>query len=115
MVYFSNQRIIFENKFILSLCLDSIKKFVIFGSWLFVALLRLKHVCWLRRFSEVVSEQRAATKENVQRKQARTEGEREDSDVEGSGSDSDDDDEDAVPYNPKNLPLGWDGKVKIEI
>lgn len=61
-----------------------------------------------------MSEQRAATKENVQRKQARTEGEREDSDVEGSGSDSDDDDEDAVPYNPKNLPLGWDGKVKIE-
>lgn len=83
-----------------------------FGSWIFLVLPHLKHVCCLRRFSEVVSEQRAATKENVQRKQARTEGEREDSDVEGSGSDSDDDDEDAVPYNPKNLPLGWDGKVK---
>ena len=24
----------------------------------------------------------------------------------------DDDDED-VPYNPKNLPLGWDGKVSF--
>lgn len=22
-----------------------------------------------------------------------------------------DDDDDDVPYNPKNLPLGWDGKV----
>ena len=26
-------------------------------------------------------------------------------------SDDSDDDQDAVPYNPKNLPLGWDGKV----
>ena len=32
------------------------------------------------RFAEVLSEQRAATKENVERKQARTEFEREDSD-----------------------------------
>ena len=29
----------------------------------------------------------------------------------GQGGESDDDD-DAVPYNPKNLPLGWDGKVR---
>ncbi|KAG8269235.1 Splicing factor 3A subunit 3 [Homalodisca vitripennis] len=62
------------------------------------------------RLSEVVSEQRMATKENVQRKQARTEGERDDSDAEASASDTDDEDEDGVPYNPKNLPLGWDGK-----
>ncbi len=27
-----------------------------------------------------------------------------------SDDDSDDDDDD-IPYNPKNLPLGWDGKV----
>ena len=27
-----------------------------------------------------------------------------------SEEDSDDDDND-IPYNPKNLPLGWDGKV----
>lgn len=53
-----------------------------------------------------------ATKENVQRKQARTDAERED-DEEEQFSDSDsDDDEDEVIYNPKNLPLGWDGKVK---
>lgn len=25
---------------------------------------------------------------------------------------SESEDEDAVPYNPKNLPLGWDGKVQ---
>ena len=24
---------------------------------------------------------------------------------------SDSEDEETVPYNPKNLPLGWDGKV----
>lgn len=62
------------------------------------------------RLADIVSEQRSATKENVQRKQARTEGEREDSDVEASDSDNEDDDADDVPYNPKNLPLGWDGK-----
>lgn len=64
----------------------------------------------LYRFAELISEQRSATKENVQRKQARTEGEREDSDAEASESDNEDDDADDVPYNPKNLPLGWDGK-----
>lgn len=64
----------------------------------------------LYRYAELVAEQRSATKENVQRKQARTEGEREDSDAEASESDGDEDDADDVPYNPKNLPLGWDGK-----
>lgn len=62
------------------------------------------------KLAELVSSQRNATKENVQRKQARTEGERGDSDVEASASESDDDDDNDVPYNPKNLPLGWDGK-----
>ncbi|WAR09079.1 SF3A3-like protein [Mya arenaria] len=61
------------------------------------------------RFSELLSEQRAATRENVIRKQARTGEEREESDDEDTMADSDDDDDD-VPYNPKNLPLGWDGK-----
>lgn len=62
------------------------------------------------RFIEVLGEQRAATRENVQRKQARTGEEREESDDENyDEEDSDDDDED-IPYNPKNLPLGWDGK-----
>ncbi|EDW51097.1 GM15455, partial [Drosophila sechellia] len=65
----------------------------------------------LYKYAELLSEQRAATKENVQRKQARTGGERDDSDVEASESDNEDDpDADDVPYNPKNLPLGWDGK-----
>uniref|UniRef100_A0A6M2DNM5 Putative splicing factor 3a subunit 3 n=1 Tax=Xenopsylla cheopis TaxID=163159 RepID=A0A6M2DNM5_XENCH len=62
------------------------------------------------KFSDILSEQRSATKENVQRKQARTEGERDDSDVEASASETDEDDADDVPHNPKNLPLGWDGK-----
>lgn len=62
------------------------------------------------RLAELVSEQRSATKENIQRKQARGEGEREDSEGEQSDSENDDEDADDVPYNPKNLPLGWDGK-----
>ena len=57
-------------------------------------------------------EQRLATKENVQRKQARTGTEREDENEEHF-SDSDSDEEEEVIYNPKNLPLGWDGKVGI--
>lgn len=61
--------------------------------------------------AEIVSPQRAATKENVQRKQARTDGERDDSENEESEEESVEDDADDVPYNPKNLPLGWDGKV----
>src|SRR4051794_384311 len=28
----------------------------------------------------------------------------------GLGVDSDDDDDDKPKYNPKNLPMGWDGK-----
>lgn len=62
------------------------------------------------RLVEVLSEQRQATKDNVQRKQARTEGEREDSDAEVSEEESEEEEEDDIPYNPKNLPLGWDGK-----
>ncbi|KAA0186137.1 hypothetical protein HAZT_HAZT000363 [Hyalella azteca] len=60
------------------------------------------------RLSEILAEQKEDTKENVQRKQARKDGE-EDEEDEASASDSDDE-EDEVPYNPKNLPLGWDGK-----
>lgn len=61
--------------------------------------------------AEIVAPQRAATKENVQRKQARTDGERDDSENEESEEEEVEDDADDVPYNPKNLPLGWDGKV----
>ncbi|KAI1294781.1 Splicing factor 3A subunit 3 [Halotydeus destructor] len=60
--------------------------------------------------SEILSETRQSTKENVQRKQARTAGEREDSDEEASQSESEEEDDSEVVYNPKNLPLGWDGK-----
>ena len=81
------------------------------------------------QLAEKLSEHRAATIENVQRRQARTLAEREeegDSDEEneigggggGGGAsgkaaaevpaEAEDDD---IPYNPKNLPLGWDGKV----
>ena len=37
--------------------------------------------------------------------------EREESDEERASADESDEDEDDIPYNPKNLPLGWDGKV----
>ncbi|XP_065214834.1 splicing factor 3A subunit 3 [Planococcus citri] len=75
---------------------------------------KLKEIALLEaqvyRFIELLSEQRSATKENVQRKQARIEGERGDSDNEVSASESEEEEEDDIPYNPKNLPLGWDGK-----
>ena len=64
---------------------------------------------------EMVSEQRNATKENVTRKQARglseLAGEEEDeSEAVGAMNLGRDDDDDDVPYNPKNLPLDWNGK-----
>lgn len=69
------------------------------------------------RLAEMLGEQRAATRDNVQRKQARTGGERDDDDDAAGGGmhepqsdDSDADDDNDIPYNPKNLPLGWDGK-----
>ncbi|XP_067947719.1 splicing factor 3A subunit 3-like [Watersipora subatra] len=65
---------------------------------------------WAYKLIDMLSEQRAATRDNIQRKQARTGEEREDSDDERAASDNSDDDDDDVPYNPKNLPLGWDGK-----
>lgn len=37
--------------------------------------------------------------------------ERDESDDENAGDDDSDNDDDDIPYNPKNLPLGWDGKV----
>ena len=61
-----------------------------------------------------LQEQRAATRENVERRMARTadelledqqQEEAEEEEVESE------EEEDEVPYNPKNLPLGWDGKV----
>ena len=62
------------------------------------------------KLAEVLEEHKTSTIENIQRKQARTAGEREESDEEISANESDDADDDEVVYNPKNLPLGWDGK-----
>ena len=62
--------------------------------------------------SELLGTQRSSTIEHVQLKQARTVDERAEDEEEVVNEDSDDDDEDEeVVYNPKNLPLGWDGKV----
>lgn len=66
------------------------------------------------RLIEILSEQRASTKENVERKQARTEGEREEEEEEIVEMPEEEEEDDDVPYNPKNLPLGWDGKVKLK-
>lgn len=78
------------------------------------------------QLAEILNEHRVATIENVQRRQARTlaerEAEDEESDAEndlntansGNVANADangDAEEDDIPYNPKNLPLGWDGKV----
>ena len=68
------------------------------------------------RLAELLSEQRTATRENVQRKQAQTGEEREEDEEENYPAESDSsDDDDDIPYNPKNLPLGWDGKVGVEV
>ncbi|XP_063900076.1 splicing factor 3A subunit 3-like [Zophobas morio] len=60
-----------------------------------------------------LSEQREATKMNVERKQARTASEwaeeSEDSDLSEEEVEVEDDYQAAL-YNPKNLPLDWDGK-----
>lgn len=61
-------------------------------------------------YCEYYNDIKLATIENVQRKQSRTAEEREESDEDASDLDLDNDDEDEVVYNPKNLPLGWDGK-----
>lgn len=62
------------------------------------------------KMAELIGDVRNDTVENVERKQARTEGERQESDGEMSEEEADEDDDDDIPYNPKNLPLGWDGK-----
>ena len=51
--------------------------------------------------------------ENVERKQARTEGEREESEGELSDDAEDDDEDDDIPYNPKvqTVPNSLPGRV----
>ena len=56
-------------------------------------------------------EQRLSTKENVERRLARTADElEEEEEGEQEEVESEEEDDDSVPYNPKNLPLGHDGK-----
>ncbi|CAF1279815.1 unnamed protein product, partial [Didymodactylos carnosus] len=64
------------------------------------------------RLVELLSEQRASTIENIRRKQARAGEENEDDDdaTAAISDDESDTEEDGLVYNPKNLPLGWDGK-----
>lgn len=62
-------------------------------------------------YGDYYNEHRLATIENVQRKQSRTAEERDESDEDGSDVDLDLSNDNQGPvYNPKNLPLGWDGK-----
>jgi len=62
------------------------------------------------RLVELLSEERAATRENVERKQARTSEELADEEDDANMDDDSDEEDEQVLYNPKNLPLGWDGK-----
>lgn len=64
----------------------------------------------LSMYVEYFSDHRLATIENVQRKQARTAEERNESDEDISDIEEDDSNQNDIIYNPKNLPLGWDGK-----
>lgn len=61
-------------------------------------------------YADYFTDHRIATVENVQRKQARTAEERNESDEDISDIEEDVNDQGDVVYNPKNLPLGWDGK-----
>ena len=63
------------------------------------------------KLSEILSQQRSDSIENVQRKQALRPEEREEDEEEIINEEESEDEEDGVIYNPKNLPLGWDGKV----
>ena len=67
------------------------------------------------RLSEKLTSQRTGTIENVQRKQARTGEEREEDEEDIINDVESDNEDEEVVYNPKNLPLGWDGKVNILI
>jgi splicing factor 3A subunit 3 len=59
---------------------------------------------------EMFGEQRSATKDNVERRLARTAEELQEEEMEEAVISDDEDDEERVLYNPKNIPLGWDGK-----
>ena len=60
--------------------------------------------------ADLLDKQRVETKENIQRRQARSEAEKDEEDDEAASDTDSDEEEEEVIYNPKNLPLGWDGK-----
>ena len=62
------------------------------------------------RFVELIAEERAASRENIERKQARAFGEDEEAEEDLAEDVEEELADDDAPYNPKNLPLGWDGK-----
>lgn len=65
--------------------------------------------------SVAVQETRQLTRENVERKQSRTAAELEDEEEEAAenlySSAEEEEADDDIIYNPKDVPLGWDGKV----
>ncbi|KAM9687165.1 uncharacterized protein ACIGJ3_004736 isoform 2-T2 [Trichechus inunguis] len=71
---------------------------------------RLMDVMAKEMLTKKSTEQRHLTHENVQRKQARTGEEREEEEEEQISESESEDEENEIIYNPKNLPLGWDGK-----
>ncbi|KAM3670200.1 LOW QUALITY PROTEIN: splicing factor 3A subunit 3-like [Ammospiza maritima maritima] len=64
---------------------------------------------WPEETSSALTHAGAHTHENVQRKPARTGEQREEEEEQVSDS-KNEDEENEIIYNPKNLPLGWDGK-----
>uniref|UniRef100_A0A0K0EKS6 Matrin-type domain-containing protein n=1 Tax=Strongyloides stercoralis TaxID=6248 RepID=A0A0K0EKS6_STRER len=67
----------------------------------------------IKLMTSILKEVIEATKENIQRKQARGFVEEEEDAVDDAAVEEaleEAENDDGVPYNPKNLPLGWDGK-----
>lgn len=104
-----------REKFVLILFFISFKNWISFSK----DAIRHKEIAGLEaqiyHLIDLLSKQRAATLENVRRKQAKAGEDNEDEEDVGGGDISDDDsdpEENGLIYNPKNLPLGWDGKVR---
>nr|CAD2197678.1 unnamed protein product [Meloidogyne enterolobii] len=68
-----------------------------------------KHEVHVLKLTELVKPEISATLENIERKQARGVGEEEEEDDVEEFYEVEEEETD-VPYNPKNLPLDWDGK-----
>ena len=85
----------------------------------FMALLSVSLAGWnfigyLLSSSTFLQTVRRQTIEHVELRMARTAGELEEEDVAALPVIADDDEDEPtneLPYNPKGLPLGWDGKV----